>query len=373
MPKTFKLSLLTLAGLTAAAPSFAGGLALSQIGTAESVATAGVAGVTNNRDSSAVISNPAGLSGIEHNSTVLGVQYLNSESEFERNLGSGTTAKSDQFLPHLSFAQRINENWVAGLSVHSPGGLGVEYSNGLTGGVNGASLVDENSIEMLNLTASASYQVNQQLALGASIIAQYASVSTEFSAGQEQGDIDADNWSPSFALGAVYQASDATHLGLTYNYGGKHKLDLDTAITGLNEQDLNWPQSIEAGLQHQVNQDLALMLSANWRQWSRLGDDFKDTYGAGIAMSYQMSDWTVQTGFSIDSSPLNSKDRGHALPLDQQWRLGVGGTKTLSNGMGLGLAYQYQSLGDGDITGSLLNKGHYDTNRVHFITGSLSF
>ncbi len=161
MQKTFKLSLLTLAGLTAAAPSFAGGLALSQIGTAESVATAGVAGVTNNRDSSAVISNPAGLSGIENNSTVLGVQYLNSESEFERNLGGGTTAKSDQVLPHLSFAQRINENWVAGLSVHSPGGLGVEYSNGLTGGVNGASLVDENSIEMLNLTASASYQVNQ--------------------------------------------------------------------------------------------------------------------------------------------------------------------------------------------------------------------
>ncbi len=115
------------------------------------------------------------------------------------------------------------------------------------------------------------------------------------------------------------------------------------------------------------------MLSANWQQWSRLADDFDDTYGAGIAMSYQLSDWTVQTGFSIDSSPLNSKDRGHALPLDQQWRFGVGGTKTLSNGMGLGLAYQYQSLGDGDITGSLLNKGHYDTNRIHFITGSLSF
>jgi long-chain fatty acid transport protein len=116
------------------------------------------------------------------------------------------------------------------------------------------------------------------------------------------------------------------------------------------------------------------MVSANWQQWSRFGESYDDTYGAGVALSYQFDSWTLHSGFSADTSPLSSDDRGYALPLDQQWRLGIGAEKKLKNGMNLGLAYQYQSLGDAEITGnSGLPNGEYSNNRVHFITGSLSF
>lgn len=365
---------IAIAGLLLSTNSFAAGLALSQIGTAESVATAGAAGVTNNRDSSAVITNAAGLSGIKDSSVVIGLQYLDVGSEFERDFGNtSTTGESGQFMPHLSYAQRLNEEWVMGMSVHSAGGLGMDYSNGLTGGV--ASFVDSNMLGIVNLTTSAAYQVNDQLSLGASLIAQYAMVHSEFSAPYQNGEIKEDSWAPSFALSAMYQLSNTTHLGLTYNYGAKHDLD----ISGFEKSfELNWPQMIEIGVQHQLNDELAVMVNANWQQWSRFDEDYKDTYGAGIALSYQLSDWTLQTGASMDSSPVNSDNRGHALPLDQQWRIGFGGHKTLKNGMVLGLAYQYQSLGDAEITGTGvagngINDGHYSENRVHFITGSLSF
>lgn len=361
--------------------AFAGGLALSQAGTAESVATAGVAGVTNNRDASAVISNAAGLSGIADTSTVVGLQYLDVGSEFERTRDGATTkGESGQFMPHLSYAQRLNEEWVIGFAAHSPGGLGMEYSNGLQGGtVVGEGLVDSNTLALVNLTASAAYQVNDQLSLGASVIAQYATLATEYSGfggpvGLD-GEISDDSWAPAFALSAMYKISDATHLGFTYNYGGKHELsDITLAGYDIDAVSLNWPQMIELGLQHQITEDVALMVSANWQQWSRFDDLFKDSYGAGVALSYQLNSWTLQTGVSIDSSPLSSDDRGHALPLDQQWRIGFGGHKTLSNGMVLGLAYQYQSLGEAEITNHTLGgDGHYNENRVHFITGSLSF
>ncbi|GLS90181.1 aromatic hydrocarbon degradation protein [Psychromonas marina] len=360
---------IALAGIIFSTGSFAAGLGLSQIGTAESVATAGAAGVTNNRDASATITNAAGLSGISDNSTVIGIQYLNVGNEFERDNDDATSkGESDLFMPHLSYAQRLNEEWVVGISAHSAGGLGMEYSNGLTGGAGNKSLVDSNMIAIMNLTTSAAYQVNEQLSLGGSLIAQYATVKSEFS-GLNNHEIKDDNWAPSFALSAMYQLNETTHLGMTYNYGAKHELDMD----GFGIVDLNWPQMVEIGVQHQLTDDLAIMANANWQQWSRFGDDYKDTYGVGVALSYQLQDWTLQTGASIDSSPLDANNRGHALPLDQQWRVGFGGHKTLSNGMVLGLAYQYQSLGNAEITNHGLTDGYYENNRVHFITGSLSF
>ncbi|NRD73565.1 outer membrane protein transport protein [Shewanella sp. VB17] len=355
----------------------AGGLGLSQIGTAESVGTAGAANVTNSKDSSAVVTNPAGLSAIKESSAVIGIQYLDVKSDFERGSSeTGTTGSAGQFMPHLSYAKRINDDWVAGIAVHSPGGLGMAYDNGVAGGP--AKIINENNIAIINITTSASYQVNERLSLGGSLIAQYADLKVDLFQGTEQANtIEGDNWAPSFALGALYQLSDKTTFGLTYNYGGKHELDLATRLPEPQTIDVNWPQSMELGIEQQLTDQLALMVSANWQQWSRYNDKYSDTWGGGIALSYQLSDWTLQSGFSFDTSPLNSAERDVILPLDQQWRFGFGAMKTLDTGSVLGIAYQYQSLGDGEIDGNTLNpiqpQGYYSENRIHFITVSLSF
>ena len=72
---------ITLSILALTSSAIAGGLMLPQIGTAESTATAGVSNVTNNRDASAVITNPGALSGIENSSLILGIQYLSIHRE----------------------------------------------------------------------------------------------------------------------------------------------------------------------------------------------------------------------------------------------------------------------------------------------------
>ena len=360
----FALSILALTS-----NAIAGGLALPQIGTTQSTGTAGVGNVTNNRDASAVVANPAAMSGIQDSSFVLGLQYLDVNNNFERDIDGATTNGSiGMVMPHLSYAKRINDKWVVGVASHAPGGLGLEYDNGLTGLPPG--VINSTNLSIVNFTGSASYQVNDKLSLGGSIIAQYAYQEAEFKTGHSVSDED---WSPAFALSALYQFTPDTQMGIAYNYGGQH----DLTIEG-NDADINWPQSVEVGVQHQLTDKMAVMASANWQQWSAFNDRYDDTYGAGVAMSYQLDSWTIHTGISADSSPLTSDQRGHALPLDQQWRVGFGAEKTLKNGMILGIAYQYQDLGSAEITGlgnvngENLN-GEYSDNRVHIITGSLKF
>ncbi|GLS91171.1 long-chain fatty acid transporter [Psychromonas marina] len=345
--------------------SYAGGLSLSQIGTTQSTATAGVSNVTNNRDASAVVANAAGLSGIEDSSFMFGLQYLDINSDFEGDNRGATNSSEGLVIPHISYAKRFNEQWVGGVALHSPGGLGLEYDNGIAG----LGRIESSTITTLNISASASYQVNDRFALGGSVIAQYGGLQTQLARGQE---VDIDDWSPSFSLSSLYQINESTHIGAVYNYGVQY--DLDTSVGNKElSREINWPQSVELGVQHQISNNLNVMVNANWQQWSQFAKGYDDTYGAGIAFSYQLNSWRLHSGFSADSSPLSAENRGHALPLDAQWRLGLGAEKKLENEMTLGLAYQYQSLGDGEITDMGLLNGKYNNNRIHFITASLSF
>lgn len=354
--------------VSTALPSFAAGLALSQIGTAESVATAGVAGVTNNRDASSTITNPAGLSGIEDSSFVFGFQYLNVNTEFENRSDENVTASKSMPGLHLSYANRLDEQWVIGFAMHSTGGLGLEYDNGVIGGEK----IDSNLIGFVNLTASTSYQLNNQLSLGASLVGQVAVLETNlYSNTSDDATLSGSNIAPTFNLAAMYQVTDITNLGITYHHKAEHDLDLSRNNSADSTVEVNWPTMVELGLQHDFDDKLSMMLSASWQQWSDFSDKYDDTYGAGVALSYQLNDWTIQTGVSVDSSPVSAENRDPLLPLAQQWRVGVGGSKTLSNGMILGIAYQYQSLGDAEIDNTI--SGHYSENEVHFITTSLSF
>ncbi|RTR31645.1 OmpP1/FadL family transporter [Shewanella atlantica] len=351
--------------------AMAAGLSLSQIGTADSVATAGVAGVTNNSDAAATITNAAGLSGIEDSNMMLGGQLLDVRSHFEPEEGESTRSSGLQFIPHLSYAKRLNEDWVAGIALHSPGGLGVAYSNGIAGGAQ--NIIKENKITMLSLTASAAYQVNEQLALGASIITNYAGVE----ASVFDRTVTGKQLAPTFALSAQYQLSEKTRIGANYQHGSEHDIEFDEAILGIQGMAINWPATFDIGIDHQLTEKLNIMANAKWQSWSDYDANYQDTYSAGIAAGYQAGDWLWQAGFSIDSSPVDAEYRDVVLPLDKQWRLGIGAEKTLASGAKLGIAYQYQNLGDAEIASQgrelLRPSGEYSENRVHFITLSYQF
>lgn len=344
----------------------AAGLALSQIGTADSVASAGVAGVTNNNDSAAVITNAAGITGINGFAYQVGLEYLDINQKYEEQTsGRSLSASSEMLIPHLSMVSQIDERWYYGLALYAPGGLALSYSDGLIG----ASVIDSSEITVVNFDGAIAYKVSDSFSFGVTGIAQYAKMKFTLSAGDESSDHDTNL---SFALGAQYQVSSEVLLGLNYNASVHH--DLSQLPDSVIDQDLVWPMMTSLGVDYQFNKQLTLNASLNWEQWSEFGDSFDrnydDTLGGGVSASYQFADWRLLGGVHYDQSPIkNAENRTIDMPLDETLRIGIGAEWSLSQGQSIGVAYQYMDLGDGD-TDWLTQRYSFSTNNIHFLTVS---
>ena len=82
----------------------------------------------------------------------------------------------------------------------------------------------------------------------------------------------------------------------------------------------------------------------------------------------------VQTGLSYDSSALGKRDRTAALPVDEQWRWGIGGTYAWSESKTIGFAFQYLNLGKNKIDNTALPlKGKYKDNEILFFMLNFNF
>ena len=163
-------------------------------------------------------------------------------------------------------------------------------------------------------------------------------------------------------------------MGVSYQDKFDHDLSLDNANAFGISSELTWVRSLNLGLKHSLNEDLNLLLSSNMETWQDYDDKYSTTYSLGVGVEYAYEDWLLYSGLSGDTSPVSSQNRDVLLPLDKQWRIGFGAEKKISNDLHLGLSYQYQDLGHGEInadSGLFQPSGSYSTNRVHFITLSL--
>ena len=122
------------------------------------------------------------------------------------------------------------------------------------------------------------------------------------------------------------------------------------------------------------------MLGAGWENWStsavvplttggvstqaQLG--LKDTWKLRGSVHYRLNNaWLLQTGVSYDSSAVDTQDRLAALPLDRQWRVGIGTIHQWTQFLQLGLSFQWTSLGEAPLDNNVV-KGKYGTNDVFF-------
>ncbi len=349
------------------------GLSMSQLATAKSVATAGAANVTNSSDSSATISNAAALSGIEASSYISGAQYINVFNQFTRDdTGASSEASKGLIAPHASYAKRLNEESVFGISLHSAGGLGVKYSNGV--GANPINLISENAITVVDATGGISYRVTNKLSLGASLILQYMKVDVIGGVNTNLKELaTGDNIASSFALSSYYELSESTHLGMQYRHKTDHEIDVETSLDINPTAALSWITSVDMGLKHALSEQSALMINAKFENWEDYDDKYRWTYSLGLGAERQINKLTIYAGASYDSSPVSENNRDVLLPVDEQWRVGFGGEYELDSGNQLGLAYQYQNNGAADISADnelLQPTGSYENNRIHFVTVS---
>ncbi|MEZ9898714.1 OmpP1/FadL family transporter, partial [Vibrio breoganii] len=209
--------------------------------------------------------------------------------------------------------------------------------------------------------------------LGGSLILQYASLKAQGLNGHE---LKGNRLEPGFGLSINYHVSEETQLGVSYQSQFEHDLSFDSLNDFGISSELTWVRRLDLGLRHSVTQDFDLLLSTNMEAWQDYDEKYSTTYSVGVGVEYVYEDWILYSGVSGDTSPVGSADRDVLLPLDAQWRIGLGAERKMSQDLHLGLSYQYQNLGDGEIdanSGLFQPTGSYDTNRVHFVTLSLRY
>jgi long-chain fatty acid transport protein len=204
-------------------------------------------------------------------------------------------------------------------------------------------------------------------------------------------------------FGVMIEPSDKTRIGLRYLT--ETSLDFKSRIymsgvgpgiadlmKGIGNVDLGMkmPQSLMAGIFHQINDEWSILGSVGWDDWSRFGRvhvrvdgtginrvvdaGFKDTWHFGIGVENQYNPKLMMTaGFSYDSSMMDSDTRPIMLPLGAMYRYGLGFKYQKSDDVTLGGGLSFLWEGDlkvkpagGGLSGQV--SGQYDNVSITFLS-----
>jgi long-chain fatty acid transport protein len=150
---------------------------------------------------------------------------------------------------------------------------------------------------------------------------------------------------------------------------------------------VNLPAQAAVGAYHELTEDLTLVATVNWQNWSRFGEpeigvsdgntvtvnlNYKDTYHAGLGAYYRVAErWLLAVGFGYDTPPTSSvTERSPVLPLGATFHYAGGVQYDWSKDLSLGVAHTLIDAGTGKVkgTGGPFKgdlKGEYDPNFIH--------
>ncbi|HUG92335.1 MAG TPA: outer membrane protein transport protein [Planctomycetaceae bacterium] len=279
-----------------AGPASANGVVRDSIG-----GTASGRGGTNiaHADNGAVLlSNPAGIINAPGRGLFeIGVDGLFTDLDYAD--AQNNTADFMPFaLPQVSVIRKSDDDrWAAGFGVFAPAGFGADWDMNAPFPINGKRGYE--SLGMLvKVIPGLAYRVNDRLSIGATLGLGYSYAELEGplfiqSHPLLQGTptlihLKADGLSPTWSVGAQYDVSERTRIGITYTSETRFRLegDAEATIFGLNpldptfgvsskfdlEADLVWPQSVGIGITHWLTCRQRVSADVLWFDWSHAFD-----------------------------------------------------------------------------------------------------
>ncbi|MEJ2427306.1 MAG: outer membrane protein transport protein [Deltaproteobacteria bacterium] len=411
------LLLSVLCILFAAVPVQAGALWLYE----EATPDMGVAGAGRQaaaQDASTASGNPAGMTRLDRSQAEGGFMGIYPEAKFkvqESDVSGGGVGNAGRFAPAgtLYYVHSLSQDLKLGLGIGSYMGAGLDYGDSWAGRY----YAEKVKLTTAAINPTAGYRVNPWLSIGAGALFVYGDISAQTAINDTSvpGDgrlkYNDSDMGYGFNAGVLFEVSPQTRFGITYisevqlNFKDEPKFQNLGALggalqaNGLLDSDLkiNWnlPQQVALGVYQEITQDLALVATVNWQDWSRFASaeisvrdsntvsttiDWKDTYHVGLGAYYRVAEpWLLMVGWAYDTSPISSaKDRSPALPADRQFRYAAGVQYEWDKDISLGVAYTLIDAGDckinkegGALTGEL--KGKYDPNLIHVFNLNLVY
>ncbi|HEX6736439.1 MAG TPA: outer membrane protein transport protein, partial [Azonexus sp.] len=301
-------------------------------------------------------------------------------SSFPLPSGDGGDGGGTSLLPHGYWAWGVTDQLSIGLGIGPTFGNTTEYDDDFIG--RNAGFFFE--MKQFNINPSLAFKVNEMVSLGVGI--NFAHNESQFKQGvplvmpaagytaNNYLDVKGDDWAVGYNLGAMFQLTPATRLGLAYRseldfeLEGRQRWAVASAGFGPVQPLVNY--DVEAKLKTPANFSLALsqmvgtkweiLGDVTWTDWSvvdtlyvnnrqtgaplqKLTYNFRDTWRVGIGANYQYSD-TLKLRFGVahDKTPVKSAaDRTMTLPdADRTW-LSLGAKYQLSPAASIDVGYTH--------------------------------
>lgn len=360
-------------------------------------AYAGAAAIAE--DASTIFFNPAGMTFIQGAQAVGAVHLIKPNAEFN-NLGSVTAAArplGDEgpnagdlaFVPNLYFKTDLNENVKLGIGVSAPFGLKTEYGKEWLGRFQ----ADMSEVKTINFNPSIAFKINDQLSLGFGVSAMRAEATLTRAvnfgaAGQGSVKIKGDDWGFGYNLGAIYQATADTRVGLAYRSKVEQHLDGDAkfrrpppipnagaAADGDVTADVSLPASLSLSTFSHLNDKWELMGDVTWTRWSQFErlavyrnsgvlltetpENWENTLRYSIGVNYLHSDAIkLRAGLAYDEEAIKDEFRTARIPgNDRKW-VSLGASYVMSPTSKFDVGYTHLFISDASIDDNQIAKGN---------------
>ena len=377
-------------GVTVSGPAMAGGLIAYEFGTAEvGLASAGYG--ARAQDASTTFTNPAGMTRLAGTQVLAAGQVLWGNTKFSIDSGTSPGLGSSDggyavgtdgwFLGGGGFVSySVSPALKLGFALTGNFGAPMNYDDDWVGRY----YVQETTLLGISLVPSMAYKVTDKLSLGGGVTAMHGNYTNQVAInnvnpafGDGKLKIDATDWGWGVNLGLLYEITEGTRLGLTWN--SQVDLDFNSPAqfsnlapglgTLLNNRGLlnanikvgiNVPQQAMGSIFTQLNDRWAVLGSLGWQQWSKFGQvqlgidnttnptststdlDFKDTWHVALGAQYRLSNpWLLNFGIAYDSEFQDGASVSPLLPVNSAWRFGVGAQHQPSETFFWGVVAEY--------------------------------
>lgn len=348
---------------------------------------AGSAAIADN--ASTIFYNPAGMTRLPGVNLSAGMTAITTTFKFSDEgstgpgglpLGTnqGGDAGGTSFLPNFYASWQLDPSWFVGLGVGAPYGLSTDWDSDWIGRYQSTRF----DLQSVNINPSVAYKVDSKLSLGVGLDWLYAdadyrravptaglislipaglpgsvrsALASQLMASPDmraRAKMNGNAWG--WNMGALYQVTDQTRIGLAYRSRIHVPLSGTTTLSGIpvafqaampdsvdNSSSATLPDTATLSIVHDLNSKWQLLADLAWTGWSSLpelkinngalGEDtlklsFRNTWRVALGANYQLDGhWKLRTGVSYDQSPIRSRDlRPTSLPDNDRISVALG-------------------------------------------------
>lgn len=335
------------------------------------------------QDASTIFFNPAGMVLLPDSQIVMAGHLIKPKAELSGTAvitppslsagtlvsgGNGGDAGGWALVPNLYYAFRLTPEIHLGLGINAPFGLKTEYDPGWIGRYQAI----QSEVKTINLNPSIAWKVSDTFSVGAGLNLQWIeAVLTHqqplglLPAASTLVKIKGDDYGWGYNLGALWQVSPSTRIGLSYRSEVDYTLDGNATsnpnvLGGPVTADVTLPDSASLSLFHRLSPQWDLLADISWTGWSDFDDlpiegavnkttleNWDDILRYSLGVTWHMNDkLSLRGGMAYDEAPVSDTYRTPRIPDGARTWVAVGGQYRLSKQGVLDFGYAHLFVND---------------------------